>query len=100
MTPESKIKDKTKKLLDLHKPLVYYFMPVQTGYGATTLDFLGCFQGRSFAVETKAPGKKPTQRQLGVIDAMTEAGMLVFVIDDQAGLGMLEAWLNDVQETT
>ena len=27
------------------------------------MDFLGCYRGRFFAIETKAPGKKPTLRQ-------------------------------------
>jgi hypothetical protein len=55
-------------------------MPVQTGYGSPTLDYLGSSRGRAFAIETKAPGKKPTVRQKAIIKEMEHAGMKVFVI--------------------
>lgn len=79
-TPEAKVKRHVTQIIK-RAHAVYYFMPVQTGYGSPTLDYLGCSAGRAFAIETKAPGKKPTMRQLAIIAEMEKAGMKVFVID-------------------
>lgn len=56
-------------------------MPVPYGYGASTLDYLICMRGRFIAIETKAPGKKPTDRQKMVIEQIRAAGGATFVID-------------------
>jgi penicillin-binding protein-related factor A (putative recombinase) len=66
-------------------------MPVQGGYGQSTLDYIGCHNGRFFSIETKAPGKKPTDRQNMIIDQMNAAGGKTFVIDGD--LEELEEWL-------
>lgn len=79
-TPEGKVKRKVSTILKAAQE-VYYFMPVQTGYGSPTLDYLGCSKGRAFAIETKAPGKKLTVRQEAIRKEMERAGMKVFVID-------------------
>jgi phospholipase/lecithinase/hemolysin len=79
LTPEGKVKRQVTKLLKAATG-VYYFMPVQTGYGSPTLDYLGSSRGRAFAIETKAPGKEPTMRQKAIINEMKAAGMKVFVI--------------------
>jgi len=94
-TPEGKVKAAVKKVLTDSKQWgsIYQFWPVQTGYGASTLDCLGCYQGRAFAIETKAPGKKPNKRQAMVIREMEAADMTVFVIDGEEGLGDLRMWL-------
>lgn len=91
-TPEGKVKDKVIALLKKYN--TYYFMPVQTGYGAQTLDILGCCNGRFFSIETKAPGKKPTMKQILTIRNMLTANAKVFVIDGKAHqLERLETWL-------
>lgn len=99
MTPEGKTKQIIKSLLDQYQDNLYYFMPVQNGYGAATLDFLGCFHGFAFAIEAKTLGKKPTPRQLGTIEDMTKAGMAVFVIDSGTSdeMDRLERWLKMIQ---
>ena len=74
-TPEGKIKAALKKRLN--ELGVYAFWPVQTGYGAATLDCIGCWQGRFFAIECKAPGKQMTLRQQLVASIIHEAGGLV-----------------------
>ena len=79
MTPEGKVKAKVKRLLARYP--VYSHWPVQTGYGSPTLDCIVCAAGHFFAIETKAPGKKPTPRQEQTIKAMRDAGALVFIID-------------------
>lgn len=79
LTPEGKVKRHVSQILKRAEE-VYYFMPVQTGYGSPTLDYLGSSRGRAFSIETKAPGKKPTVRQLAIMREMEKAGMKVFVI--------------------
>ena len=79
-TPEAKVKRHVSQILK-RADAVYYFMPVQTGYGSPTLDYLGSSRGRAFAIETKAPGKVPTVRQWAIINEMKKVGMKVFVID-------------------
>ena len=86
MTPEGKVKAKLKVALDKAFPDHYRFMPVQSGYGAKTLDVLLCVNGRFIGVETKAPGKKPTPLQESTIAAMEAAGALVLVVSDDTSL--------------
>ena len=81
MTPEGKVKAKVKAVLKSCGPAVYYDMPVPGGFGKPTLDFIGFAWGHGFAIETKAPGKKPTERQQTTIENMEAAGAKVFVID-------------------
>ena len=52
----------------------YFFMPVQTGYGRTTVDFLCCIRGRFVAIETKAKGKTPTPLQVLTLRQINAAG--------------------------
>ena len=91
-TPEGKVKAKVKALFKKHG--VYYFMPVQTGYGASTLDFLACHHGRFIAVETKAPGKKLTPRQEIITESIYAAGGVVFHISDDDSLAELNKFLD------
>jgi hypothetical protein len=79
MTPEGRVKEKVKKIFRKHN--AYYHMPVQNGMGAPSLDFVACVAGRYVAVETKAPGGKPTARQLNTIGEIEQSGGLVFVLD-------------------
>lgn len=81
-TPEAKVKRRVSTILR-NSDSCYYFMPVQTGYGSPTLDYLGSSRGRAFAIETKAPGKSPTKRQMAIIGEMEGAEMKVFVIDGE-----------------
>lgn len=96
MTPEGKIKQKIKKLLDMYGEQIYIFMPVQSGYGAVTVDFLCCINGRFVAIEAKAPGKKPTPRQDEVLRRVEAARGIWFVIDDEDSLIVFKAWLEAV----
>ncbi len=79
MTPEGRVKNEVKKQL---KALgAYQFWPVQTGMGALTVDCLACLSGSFVAIETKAPGKKPTPRQAVTLTDITKAGGTALVID-------------------
>jgi hypothetical protein len=82
MTPEGKVKRAVSALLKEYAPRVYVFMPVPGGYGESSLDYIFCVGGRFGAIETKAPGKKPTERQMQVIARIERAGGKCFVIDD------------------
>jgi len=83
MTPEGKIKkrlrEKLKKL-----PKRYVFMPVQSGLGASTLDYLCCINGHFVGIETKKPGGKMTPRQEIVAAEIEAAGGIVFLVDSDA----------------
>lgn len=103
MTPEGKVKAKvTKVLKDAKKHGLYYYMPVPSGYGTTTLDYIGCFRGRFFAIETKAPkvkGKsagKLTHQQKLTYHEMRNALGRVFIIDSDEDILTLGGWINDV----
>jgi hypothetical protein len=78
-TEEGRLKDQIKAHLASIK--AYRFMPVQMGYGATTLDFLCCIKGRFVGIEAKAPGKKPTRRQELCIEEILAAGGIAFWTD-------------------
>lgn len=91
MTPEGKVKEKVKKVLKAHG--AYYHMPVQNGMGAPSLDFIGCYKGKYFGVETKAENKQPTPRQKLTIAAIEAAGGKTFVVNEVSGLKELEEWL-------
>jgi hypothetical protein len=95
LTPEGLVKEQIKRLLRRYD--VYWFMPVQNGMGSPSLDFLCCVAGRFLAIETKAPGKKPTQRQLNTIAMMQQSGAKCVVFDgDENDLSDLEAWIQNV----
>lgn len=95
MTPEGKVKAAVNRVIDQYKS-VYKFMPVPGGFGASSLDYLLCVKGRFCAVETKAPGRKPTDRQKMIIGKIERAGGKVFVIDGYDGLQELKDWLDAV----
>jgi len=94
MTPEGKVKAAVKEVLKAHG--AYWHCPVQNGMGAPSLDFICCFKGRYFGIETKAPGKKPTPRQELTIKAIRDAGGKVFVIDGD--VSDLQRWLGEGNE--
>ena len=97
MTPEGKVKAKVSALLKNYEGL-WYYMPVPSGYGKSTLDYLGCYKGMFFAIETKAPTggtPEPTDRQKVVIAEMRKAGGVVFVTD--GNLSAIKHWLDTVK---
>lgn len=99
-TPEAKVKRKVKELLNAEG--VYYFMPVQVGYGARTLDFLCCHRGQFFAIETKAPGKKMTEQQCAIAERIERSQGRVFCISstnqDTSEWVALRSWIFSVSD--
>jgi hypothetical protein len=99
-TPEARVKTKLRKLIQSYSGL-YLYWPVPSGYGATSLDVLGCYRGRFFSVETKAEGKKPTLRQQKELEAIAGAMGKTFVITgtDSPVFDDLRCWLDDLTLT-
>lgn len=86
-TPEGKVKNKVKQILKKHG--VWYYMPVAGPFSSHGVpDFVGCYNGKFFSVETKAPGKidNLTDNQRRVINEIREHGGIALVIDDPAKL--------------
>jgi hypothetical protein len=80
MTPEGKVKKRVKDVLKEHG--AYWFMPVQSGYGAATVDFLVCANGFFVGIETKAGRGEATQRQLITMEQIHQAGGVTLVINE------------------
>ena len=98
MTPEGKVKAAVKKVLAKYGEELDAFWPVQNGMGTPALDCIVCYRGHHIEIETKAPGKKPTPRQLITIAKKEKAGAKVFVIDGPETVEMLEAHLDMVRK--
>ena len=92
MTPEGKIKRRVSQFLKTKlNDQLWYDMPVPGGFGGSSLDYLGCYYGMFFSIETKAPGNKLTPRQEVTKASMERAGGKVFVIDSD-DISELEKW--------
>jgi hypothetical protein len=110
-TPEGKVKDDLKRLLESYgifpaskagnfqEPLCFgwYYMPVGSNFTPVKgiPDFIGNYKGMFWAVETKAPGKKPTGFQKLQIEAINMSGSPCFVIDGD--FTEFEAWLERIR---
>jgi hypothetical protein len=87
MTPEGKVKADVKRELKLRG--IWYFMPMQNGFGVVGIpDFICCWNGRFLAIETKAPKKRShttanQERQIADINAH---GGYAIVVDDVSQL--------------
>lgn len=99
-TPEGAVKKRVREVLDA-RPTVWSWMPVTNGMGKPGLDFVCAVQFKShalfFAIETKAPGKKPTMRQEKTIRDMRAVGITVFVVDGDESLKEVTDWLDGVE---
>jgi hypothetical protein len=78
-TPEKKVKDAIKKILNAHG--AYYFSPVTGGFGTSGVpDIVACVNGIFFGIETKAGKGKPTALQeKNLISIMNTGGIAVLV---------------------
>lgn len=107
-TPEGKVKKMVRAVLEefggesvnddyvVHRLKQYW--PVPAGYGASDLDCIVCYYGRTIAIETKAPGKRPTPRQQLTIAQYKGAGGMVFVIDGEIGCHELRVALQGIKD--
>ena len=99
MTPEGRIKAKVNKLLK--EPWLvdklWYFMPVQRGFGKPTLDYILCVNGYFVAVETKKDARSTlTDRQKSTMRAMVQAGGRAHVVYDADTLQHLHECLREL----
>jgi len=82
-TPEGKVKDAVKKVLKTRD--IWFFMPMQNGFGVVGIpDFICCWKGQFLAIETKAPGKRAqtTANQKRTIEEIKSHGGWAIVVDD------------------
>lgn len=80
-TPEGKVKDKVKKLLN--RKGVYHFSPYMAGFGrAGVPDIIACVAGSFYAIECKAGSGKPTALQQREMEKIVGAGGQVMVINE------------------
>jgi hypothetical protein len=109
MTPEGRIKQKVMGTFDYFginsarseskSGSGWYYMPVQNGLGVKGIpDFIGHYKGHFFAIETKAPGRKPTAWQERVGRSIQNTGGEWFVIDGDETLVDFRAWLRIIGE--
>ena len=86
MTPEGKIKAKINKALKTIDP-IFKYMPVPTGFGRATLDYLICTGGTFVAIEAKKDASAElTPRQMMTINELLTAGAVVCVVYDDESL--------------
>jgi hypothetical protein len=81
MTPEKKVKDQIKKLLDANQ--IYHFSPYMAGMGRSGVpDIIACFKGHFLAIEAKAGNNKPTALQEREISKIQACGGHAMVINE------------------
>ena len=97
-TPESKVKDKIKKILKEHS--VYYAMPMGTGYGSSGVpDFLCCVNGEFLAIEAKAGKGETTALQDKNLKEINAAGGYTLVIRE-TNIDYLKEVIQECKERT
>ena len=78
---EADVKRQVKKYLDFIG--AWYYMPVPTGLGVAGIpDFLCCYKGVFFAIETKYGYNKPTPLQERQLQKIRDAGAMAIVINE------------------
>lgn len=84
MRNEGDVKKAVRKILDSYKDEgMWYFMPPANGYGRSGIpDFVGCFKGNFFAIETKYGANDCTANQLREIQNIIQANGRVWIVRD------------------
>ena len=84
-TPEGKVKTAVKKYLTSID--AWYCMPATGGFGQSGVpDFLVCWKGLFYGIETKAPGGRPTPYQVHQLRAIRLTGGYEAIIVDKNDL--------------
>jgi Holliday junction resolvase len=80
-TPEKKVKDKVRKILDTAG--AYHFMPATHGFGVSGIpDIIGCYHGAFFAIECKAGTGRTTALQERNLNMISKVGGYSEVINE------------------
>ena len=94
-TPESKVKNKVKKILD--DLSAYHFSPRATGFGRSGVpDIIACYKGKFIGIECKSGDNKPTLLQLRNIDDIKRNQGLAIVINED-NIESLLALVKEIQ---
>jgi hypothetical protein len=95
ITPEGQVKKRVDSLLKAFG--AYSHKPVGNGMGAPALDYHVGHKGLYAGIETKAKGKKPTDRQIQTMIEIRDAGGSLFLIDgpDSLDFAALQGWLKE-----
>lgn len=94
MTPEKKVKDKVKKVLD--KLGCYYFFPATGGYGKSGVpDIVICFKGHFIAIECKAGKNVPTALQELNMRQICQQGGNTLVVNEE-NVSEVELWITGI----
>ena len=81
MTPEAKVKNKVKKILDEYG--VYHFSPQTGGYGRSGIpDIICCADGKFIGIECKAGKGRCTALQLRELEKIKFAGGEALIINE------------------
>lgn len=97
-TPEGKVKKGVRQVLD--KLGAYYMMPVTNGYGRQGApDFLVCYRGKFFGIETKAGKGKLTALQELNLKRIVEAGGVALVVREEDVKHLPSLMENDDEKT-
>lgn len=97
-TPENRVKQKINKLLASYGERVYKYMPVPSGFGRRTLDYLICFDGLFIGIEAKQPDGKTTALQDAVLAEIRAAGGTTFVVKNEEDVKVLEKFFDSVKK--
>lgn len=93
MTPEGKVKTKTKKLLA--DAGAYQFSPQSGIYGRSGVpDIVGCYKGCFFAIECKAGKGKTTALQDRELQNIRDAGGRAIIVNEDT-IGEVTSWLKN-----
>lgn len=80
-TPEKKVKDKVRKVLD--ELGAYYFFPATHGYGRSGVpDIVGCYHGLFFGIECKAGRGTTTALQDLELRRIREGGGIALIVNE------------------
>ena len=93
-TPEGKVKEKIKKMLNTHN--CYITMPIGTGFGCAGVpDYLVCINGHFLGIEAKAGKNKPTALQNQHMNNIRRFGGYTIVVNEE-NFDELEKLLKDL----
>ena len=80
-TPEKKVKDEVRKILD--EMGAYYFFPATGGYGRSGVpDVVGCHRGVFFGIECKAGKGTTTALQDRELQRIRDVGGIALVVNE------------------
>jgi hypothetical protein len=71
-------------------------MPVPSGFGRRTVDYLVCADGLFLAIEAKRPDGVLTEHQKGTLEDIRKAGGWTFVVNDDDSLDAFEQFLQAI----